>query len=121
MDNDYIYFCPKCHFWTTSNRTNNSVLCLKCKAIMVHTGISKEEWNNNSKEEKLEFKQMLEKMYPKNNHQPKYEIINDDWKSLVLNILEKTNENVNTIKNILLIYFIASVVGLLIILMNSIN
>lgn len=70
---------------------------------MVYAGFTKEEWDSKTREEKDEIKVMLKEKYPISSSQ------NSDSASVI--ILNRINDNLNTIKNIMVFFLIVSIIG----------
>ena len=66
------------------------------KSQMVYAGFTKEEWDSKTREEKDEIKVMLKEKYPISSSQ------NSDSASVI--ILNRIYDNLNTIKNIMVLY-----------------
>ena len=105
MKNRYLYFCPKCHNLGSAEHTNPTEyqMCSDCKSGMVYTGLTKAEWNSKTREEKDKIKALLNKKYPIPSSE------NSDSASLV--VLNRINDNLSTIKNIMVFYLIVSIIG----------
>lgn len=108
----YIYYCPNCHYLGSAEHSapNEYQGCSECKSAMVYAGYTKAEWDTKSKEEKEQIKAQLKDKYPASA-------------STSVNLpspdaLSKINDNINTIKNILMFYLILSIVGIFFMIIN---
>ena len=105
MKNRYLYFCPKCHNLGSAEHTNPTDYqeCSDCKSKMVYTGITKTEWDSKTREEKDKIKAVLNEIYPISNSE------SSDSASLI--VLNRINDNLSTIKNIMIFYLVVSIIG----------
>lgn len=108
----YIYYCPNCHYLgSAEHKTPNEYQgCSECKSAMVYAGYTKAEWDTKSKEEKEQIKAQLKDKYPA-SASTSVNLPSPD-------VLSKINDNINTIKNILMFYLILSIVGIFFMIIN---
>lgn len=101
-----IYFCPYCHNMRIRSDTNSYTdkICDRCKSEMI-LFMSKEEFDRNSAEDKKKLIKNLKIKYP-------------EAASPIEILLGKIWDNSRTIKNILLFYFMLTILGIIIILIN---
>ncbi len=105
MKNRYLYFCPKCHNLGSAEHHNPTdyQACSDCQSQMVYAGVTKEEWDSKTREEKDKIKAMLREKYPISSPE------SSDSASLI--VLNRINDNINIIKNIMIFYLVISIIG----------
>ena len=118
----YIYQCSKCHFLASIGGDTNKInQCRKCNSIMINTQITKDEWDAKTKEEKIASVKKAQRSIAERN------AANVDSAALLTEIcnvnnnIKTMNSNLNTIKNILMFYFVMSMIGVVIIVLNIIG
>lgn len=101
-----IYFCPYCHNMRIRVDTNiyTDRICDRCKSDMI-LFMSKEEFDKNSTEGKRKLISDLKAKYP-------------EVATPTEVLLGKIYDNSRTIKNIIMFYFILTILGILIVFIN---
>lgn len=121
----YIHFCSKCSYFKVveSDNIDNTVKCIKCGRQMHPMKITEEQWKNKSKEEQIDtvnrikFEHNSNNQVSQNNITPQRglennrNISNQDSMQDIINHLAKIRRNLDTIKNILLFFFIMFFIG----------
>ena len=102
----YIYFCPGCSFLGSAEHENPNELqeCSQCKSIMKYAGITKDEWDTKTKEEKEVIKQNL-KSFSTNN---------DNHQDQILITLENIHKDIASIKTVVMIGALLYVISVII-------
>lgn len=118
----YIYQCSKCHFLASIGGDTNKVnQCPKCNSIMINTHITKDEWDAKTKEEKIASVKKVQRAVTERN------TANVDSAALLTEIsninnnIKAMNSNLITIKNILMFYFVISIISIVIVVLNVIR
>lgn len=113
----YIYQCSKCHFLASISRDINKVnQCPKCNSIMINTHITKDEWDAKTKEEKIASVKKAQRSIAERS------AANVDNAALLTEIcnvnnnIKAINGNLVVIKNILMFYFVLSIIGIVFII-----
>lgn len=92
----YAYFCSKCNLidYKKEGNPNKHQKCPDCDSRMIYTGYSKEQWESMQLQEQDEFLHKIE---------------NDNF----VVILRSINNNLSTIKSILVFYLTMTILGII--------
>lgn len=122
LGDKYIYQCSKCHFLASIGGDTNKVnQCPKCNSIMINTHITKDEWDAKTKEEKIASVKKAQSLIVERNAA---NVDNAALLSEISNVndnIKAMNGNLVTIKNILMFYFVVSIIGVVITILNIIS
>lgn len=103
----------KCHFLASIGGDTNKVnQCPKCKSIMINTHITKDEWDAKTKEEKIASVKKAQRLVTERNAANVNNAALLTEISNVNNNIKAMNTNLVTIKNILMFYFVLSIIGI---------
>lgn len=115
----YIYQCSKYLFLASIGGDTNKVnQCPKCNSIMINTHITKDEWDAKTKEEKIASVKKTQRLVTERNTA---NIDSDALLTEICNVnnnIKAMNSNLITIKNILMFYFVISIIGVVITVLN---
>lgn len=108
----YIHFCAKCSYFKVveSENIDNIVKCIRCGCKMHPMKMTEEQWKGKSKEEQINIVKELKLRYISDNQVSQ----NNDTMQDIIHHLAKIRRNTDTIKNILLFFFVMFIIGILI-------
>ena len=118
-EDKYVYLCPKCNFLASVGGDTDKIhQCPKCKSIMHNTHITTDMWNAKTKEERIALVKKEQRAIIEKNSANDNSLLFSELSNIDSNLKIMTSK-INTIKNILMFYFVITLLGMFLMFVNS--